>query len=786
MLDPLALRLSKRVRALLITGLTGVCALGLASVGTAPGVPPGLSALALLHALFTSGLVALVYLGAAVGLGVVLARRVLRVGSERWWIGLALGPAFMLWLSHALGCVGLLSGEVGRLVALATCALGLVLLALECLNAARARPNLPLPPQMGLLWCAGGGTLLCAACNPPGWLWASEGRGYDTLSYHLQLPQEWLRLGRLVPLEHNVYSYLPGAMEAAFLHIGAMLGPWRTWAMGAAARPQGLLAADGLGAIACQLVHAGLAVICAVLVARIVCLLVRRTVPGDAGLARVAAEAGALAGAAVLAVPWVVVAGSMAYNDLAACALIAGGVLAAVRPGEAEGAPGPVNPIRVGLVCGFLVGMAGACKPTAVFFAAPLVGCVLAVELGGPRAALRLVLCAAACVAGGLAALAPPLARNGLHGGNPLFPAATGLLGSAHWSAEQVERFALAHREDSGLADRVGLLIERRGRDGESIGGEPRGVFHTQWGGLRVKNPMIALDVPAAFFPVGALCGVAALTWRRRGGAPPARVKRVALALWAGSGAGLAWWVLGSHCQSRFLLPLVVPGAVLIGLAWARLGVAVPPGPLELPRRLGLLALGVLPIWLGAAGVLVFVGEGNGRPNALLPDGCGLRTGAGAAALLARTRDPAESAAIVAQLGPEAYVNLCVPPGAGVALVGDGTPLYSTRPVLYATTWDAHPLATAMRDRPDDPGAWAAALRAGGIDYLVVNFNELGRLRLSGYLDPAFTPDGIGRLLERACVPVRQWEESGQALFRLSDLPVRETLPTVGGAGGGA
>lgn len=776
MLDPLGLRLSKRVRALLIAGLALLCAGGLASIGLGPGVPPGLGILALLHTLLTSGLVALVYAGAGVGYGAVLTRRLLGTGPHRWWLALAVGPAFLMWLSHALGTLGLLAGDLGRIVALGTCALGLILLSLEVLSAVRTRPNLPLPPQSAMLWCGGVGLLLVAACNPPGWLWASEGRGYDALSYHLQLPQEWLRLGRITPLEHNVYAYLPGAMESAFLHIAALLGPWRQWAAGApggaglagAARPQGLIAADGLGAIACQLLHAGLAVITAALIARSVWEIVRRADTSTASPR--GAECGALAGAAVVSIPWVVVAGSMAYNDLAACALTAGALLAALRS--------DASPWRTGLACGLLVGMATACKPTALFFAAPIIGLTLLVELGGPRLVVRACVCAVACVLAGLVAIGPFLLRNTLRGGNPVFPAATDRFGSAHWSAEQVERFNTHHHQSASLADGLGLLLSRAGDALGASGAQPRGIFHEQWGGVRVANALIALDAPAAFFPVAVVCGLLALTW-------PAR--RVVLATGLGSAIGLAWWVLASHCQSRFLLPLIVPMGLFIGLGAARLAALRGPMPLELLRRLGLLGLGLLPLWLAASGVLLFLRDGptadhGPLPNAMLADGTGLRTGASAAALLRHTADESEVAAIINQLGPEGYVNLCLPPRSGVLLLGDATPLYYTRPVVYATTWDDHPLAHAMREHPDDQAAWTLALHARAIDFIVVNFSELARLGRSGYLDPALTPARVEAFLERACVPVRRWESSGQALFRLRDAAAREQLPPPGGA----
>ena len=60
-----------------------------------------------------------------------------------------------------------------------------------------------------LLWTAAPAVavLLVAACSAPGWLWASEFGGYDALSYHLQLPKEWLHLKKITTLDHNVYSH---------------------------------------------------------------------------------------------------------------------------------------------------------------------------------------------------------------------------------------------------------------------------------------------------------------------------------------------------------------------------------------------------------------------------------------------------------------------------------------------------------------------------------------------------------------------------------------------------
>lgn len=70
----------------------------------------------------------------------------------------------------------------------------------------------------------GAAMLVVAAACPPGTLWRVEALGYDTLSYHLQIPREWVTAGGMVELEHNVYSYLPGLMESAFAGLMVMRG----------------------------------------------------------------------------------------------------------------------------------------------------------------------------------------------------------------------------------------------------------------------------------------------------------------------------------------------------------------------------------------------------------------------------------------------------------------------------------------------------------------------------------------------------------------------------------
>ena len=53
--------------------------------------------------------------------------------------------------------------------------------------------------------------------------------GYDVVEYHLQVPREWLELGRITPLHHNVFSFFPFNVEDSQITLLAMnlhAGPW--------------------------------------------------------------------------------------------------------------------------------------------------------------------------------------------------------------------------------------------------------------------------------------------------------------------------------------------------------------------------------------------------------------------------------------------------------------------------------------------------------------------------------------------------------------------------------
>jgi hypothetical protein len=426
--------------------------------------------------------------------------------------------------------------------------------------------------------------------------------------------------------------------------------------------------------------------------------------------------AGVAAGALVLVTPWAQVVGSLAYNEPGVVALGAAGLAAACSPG--------ITAWKRGVLVAVLIGGAAGCKPTAVLLLGPACAALMAVSVPG-RDWKRWTAMYAVGAAVGLAMLSPWMARNAAHGGNPVFPQAAGLFGTAHWDDAQADRYAGGHRFDGSVVDRVAMLVA------PAPGAAPGSPAVVRWRGL--TNPQWGLTPWVGLVGCGVLIA---------GGRP----RKVGTVLAGGLAAGLVAWMAFTHLQSRFLVPLLpLFGAGFGAGAWAA-------GRLNASVRAGV-SVGVLAV-SAAWSVANFAAQRGGHPNGLLAFGTGVFTGELALEGLGDR---------IAWAG----VNETVPPGEAVLLVGDATPLYLRGPVAYATTWDTHPLAWAMRASPGDPDAWTRSLRSGGLEWALVSFAELDRLAASGWSDPAMTVDAVGAWVESLGPPARVWPEQGRALYRL-------------------
>ncbi|KAA0214629.1 MAG: hypothetical protein DYG94_08245 [Leptolyngbya sp. PLA3] len=693
----------------MLAALLGGVLCVLALVGLGGGCDPAAGLGWVLTSAVYAGGPAAIYLFAAIGYGLLLGRFLPQApggGALRASIGLA----FMLSVSHGLAALGWLTAMSG----IAVCALGLAVMAREVIGSARswlvARPHV----RPGWAAIPAVCVLLTAASNPPGTLWGSEFGGYDALSYHLQLPQEWLTLGRLEPLEHNVYSFLPGYVESAFLHLAVIT---KAPVASDPGLVHGLMAGDGWRVLSCQWLHAGISLLAAWIIGSLARVLGER-----AGLADPRQRlAGSIAAGVTLATPWVVVVGSLAYNEMAVLALGAASVLAALYQ--------PLRPWVRGLLTGALVGVACGAKPTALFMVGPVAG--LALLAGLPvRGWLPAI---GAGTLAGFAALAPWLVRNFVASGNPVFPAASDLFGHAHWTSEQVRRFASGHRFDGSWFDRLRTAVWT---SPESSPGAPdvvrfRGLSNPQWGVL---------------FPAGLIAAIMCMAPARA--EPSRRARRlIASVLIAGLLAQLLAWFMFTHVQSRFLLPCLITAAPLVGLGIARLA---------RPRAATLLGLALVVVQVGVT-VWIWSRQLDGAP-----------TRAMIAGVRAFKGEP---------FVPEVHADMPIPAVNRIAgrhtvyLLGGATPLYFAPPVLYHTTWDTSPLGRLMREYPGEPWVWSARLRERGVVYVLADLAELTRLGRSGWYDPSVTVPAVLEWLDEVGEQVAHWPNRGQRLYRLKEKP---------------
>ncbi len=730
-------------------GLLLASIVALSCFGLPVEVQPSLGPLGVVFLLLTTGPIVAAYLLGAFGLGRPLAALLAPRSIQKLWVQLGLGLAAMLWLSHTLGVLGLLSGPgmLPRIVGWSVPGIGL-LLALDQLIRGPLRPEKwPILPASAIVWGPGIALLIVAASSPPGGVWgpkSSEFGAFDAISYHLQLPKEWAAGARLAPSDHNVYSYLPSLVESAYLHLGAMMP-------GPADPVQRMLGGEGTWVMGCQLLHAGLAVAGSLLTARAASVLVSRCGVDE----RAAATLGVLAGAFTLCTPWVIVTGSLPYNEAGVLGLGAAGVLLALDMGIAPWARGTAAGLAVGVACG--------CKPTALFMVGPVVGLLL---LGYERVGnwARMIVAGAAA---GVLAVAPWLIRNWLACGNPVFPFASGIFGTGHWTAEQVARHAGVHHAPpgTGVGERLARLVSAE-----------FGLMHAQWG-IALAGLIVALGV--------------ALMWKRS--------HLAAMLLGAGVLVQMLCWMLLTHLQSRFLMPLLTPIALLLALAGAALvswvGRSGARG--RFLSRTALVVLALAPLSQALRSTFIFMEQNNWRPNHMLPYGVGVITGEAMKDRLAMLDDAARAKALL-DIAPASYINLKIRPqesaDAGVYLLGDTAPLYflgadgrglpsgmasPSSPVIYCTTWDAPLIAGVAVGAPGaNPHPWSVRVRESGCRYILANYAELDRLiKRDHYFDPAITYDAIIAWLhapESHIRSVMKWQELGVELLEI-DLPARTT-----------
>ncbi len=549
---------------------------------------------------------------------------------------------------------------------------------------------------LSLLACAPLALLLVAASYPPGTLWASEGGGYDVLSYHLQLPKEYLAANSTAPVSHNVYSYMPANVEMLYVLQTQLTHVY-------------LHSASPLDALyPAALLHVSLTLLTACAVALL---------PISLG-----ATSRWLALLIFLGIPWTLVCGSLAYNE---SGMLLWGTLALglLLPSPTPFPPTPKNSI-LSILTGVFIGLSIGAKLTAgLLFALP---CALLLLLTGGIKPLVLTTLTA------IVLVAPWAFRTALaSGGNPVFPLATTAWGHSTWTPEQADRWNRGHApkpQQQGIVNRLAalrdeLVLQPQWSSGVASFykwvGEPPG--DNPWSRLGLLWILALVLLPLALIPCATRAPASTVA-----AALLAVVFLVQLLLWLGF----------THLQSRFLLPCAIPLSLLLAL-----GVDTLRSPAW--RAVFVTAISAL------TATTIFL---------LLPEK-GLFMGD--SRLDAQIKRSPQPLGLLYELeigGPQsdfAHQRIC--------LLGDSAPLYYFKTPVYATVFDRHPLIEALR--AGGPEAAAAYLRDQSLDILIVNWNEITRLRSTYGFDTSVTPEAIQQTAARAGLTRSEQSSNGVDIF---------------------
>lgn len=383
----------------------------------------------------TDGAIVLLIWLAALGLGWwTLSLIGLNDEPLRWQLalGAGLGMGLLSLLMLALGSVGLL----GRWLWIAL--LGVMILA-TVLRAGLAARSAGLDARVPRDWLTTAHWLwlacvpfallaLLAATIPPGLNWSGEAGGYDVLEYHFGGPKEYWLAGRITPLPHNLYTYLPFGAEMLYLLAFVIKGdPFE-------------------GIYLAQLLNASLAI-------------------GAVAAAWLAGRelgrlSGVVAGVLVGVCPWLVYLSGVAYveNGLLMMSMVATACVVRLLASSTAETRGLL--IAAGLAAGFACGF----KLTAGPMIALPVGLVVAWFMlrRRPRRWMGVGLYAA----GVMVAFCPWMIKNTLQAGNPVFPMRHETFGyrPGLWTDDLAEQWDRAHsppEQDRPMGARLKRLWQR-------------------------------------------------------------------------------------------------------------------------------------------------------------------------------------------------------------------------------------------------------------------------------------------------------------------------------------
>lgn len=539
---------------------------------------------------------------------------------------------------------------------------------------------------------------LLSAFDPPA--------DYDVLEYHLALPAEYLRLGRVAVLPHNVFSGFP--QNAEMLSLWSLgLFEDRFTALGVAKTLNvwvGLVAAAGVWGLASRLAAGSAARRWAgALAALVFCGMVWSTVLAFKLYVELLQSLYAVAALTCLIAGTPPKRGephqSQYTGRISPASDAPGGKLDSGGTPPAADAPGGEpdsgsTPLRWAVLTGLLAGLGGGVKYPALLFVAVPVGGLLLVRSWRAAGVRRGLIETALYAAVTMATVSPYLIRNSLATGNPTFPLLYEVFGGRHWTDLDDARFRWSVRPRQQIGASVGNIFFRRNLPGAG------------WTiGLRT-SPLLAIFLPMGllglFVGAGRLADEVPRAKRDSRGAQGLAPRAASFAPLAVAGIfafHLLCWMLLTHRIERFLYPAygILAAALAAGLVGWRSA--------RLRQAASAVCIGVT---LLSGPFLVRMGLGE-SPASLL--------GVYAPRTILRRR-----------LGPT-YAGMeavnALPEGSRVLLLGEARTSYLTMPHVYATVYDSHPLLEALHGRP---GAAREALQALGVTHVYVNWSEVQRL----------------------------------------------------------
>ena len=632
----------------------------------------------LLRVWILSGWQCAAWLLSAFGLGMFAKDIVFGRGADGCALAFAFGIAIQLVVDQWLGSLGLFSA-VGGSVALVVFFPGWIMALRFFMRAWKLQPQ----DNMNTFWwwpaLGAIAALLIAASISPGVMWSTEFGGYDVLEYHLQAPKEWMAAGAIRPLEFLAYSGMPNFVEGGFLHLMSFASDARD------------------GAVACQLLHASMLLVAAFVLADCAAIFARACGVNE-GVARIVALC------AMLSTPWMIVVGSLAYSE--------SGIVLAFACISNVFARKPLSLPWAGCMLGVLMAVLIGSKASSIILVVPALMAWLALGMGRGYVNWKSIALGALAMTIGLV---PWLARNWYYAGSPFFPLATNLVGLGWWTGEQSVRWNQAHASDETMMQRVLALWNQFfvfGVGTNPTVGEPWKWF---WGAL----------------PWLGVIGVVTLAFRRA-------TRRVAIALAGGGALMVICWMVATHLQSRFLIPLAVPLSLACGLAMASVFTRstheqYPAARARKPLRMALGLWACLPAWYLATDTpnsLYFIGQ-----NAYFQGDDDWRD--------LRSRDSVLRDAVLDNTTVELVMNHWRPEWR-VLSVGWSTPfwLQPNARLTWSSVWDTNAIESCDGLSVEE----TTALLSKNFDALLIDVPMLERWKRSGWLSPKINLDQLKEL----------------------------------------